>query len=87
MQFHLDSATWLSDQVKAKLKERLAGELTKDGFLMAKSGKNTRQREFDITMLCKNVVTSFILISVNQSTFQFESTLNVDLKSSTLFMT
>ena len=39
--FHLDSATWLSDQVKQILKVKLEPELTKDGFLVAKSGKGT----------------------------------------------
>ena len=41
VQFHLDSVTWLSDQVKQILKVKLEPELTKDGFLLAKSGKGT----------------------------------------------
>ncbi len=37
--FHVASADWLSEPVKAKLLERLAPELTKDGWLVVKSDR------------------------------------------------
>jgi hypothetical protein len=39
----MESATWLSDEVKAKLREKISSQLTKDGFLVAKSDR-TRSR-------------------------------------------
>ena len=39
VRFNVDSVTWLSDDAKATLKTRLAHEITKDGFLIVKSGK------------------------------------------------
>jgi len=43
IRFHLDSANWLSDEVKAKVKEKISHELTKDGLLVVKSDR-TRSR-------------------------------------------
>lgn len=37
--FHLESAEWLSEPVKAKLLERLGPELTRDGWLVVKSDR------------------------------------------------
>merc|ERR1712037_1024698 len=39
IRFHLDSANWLSDEVKAKVKEKISHELTKDGLLVVKSDR------------------------------------------------
>jgi hypothetical protein len=36
VRFHVDSAAWLSDEVKKKFREKHS--LTKDGFFVAKSG-------------------------------------------------
>lgn len=41
--FHLDSATWLSDEVKSKVHERIGKQLTKDGFLVVKSDRTRSQ--------------------------------------------
>ena len=40
IRFHLDSANWLSDEVKAKVKEKMPHELTKDGLLVVKSDRD-----------------------------------------------
>ena len=35
--FHLDSANWLSEEVKSKVRTRLCNQLTKEGYLVVKS--------------------------------------------------
>ena len=39
VRFHVDSATFLSEDAKMTIKSRLASEISKDGFLAAKSGE------------------------------------------------
>ena len=40
IRFHLDSANWLSEEVKAKVKEKMPHELTKDGLIVVKSDRD-----------------------------------------------
>ena len=39
IRFHLDSANWLSDEVKAKVREKIPHELTKNGLIVVKSDR------------------------------------------------
>lgn len=43
LRFHLESATWLSDHVKAKMTEQYSNQLTKDGWLVVKSDRTRSQ--------------------------------------------
>lgn len=43
VRFHLDSADWLSDQVKAKVRAKYGNQLTKDGFFVVKSDRTRSQ--------------------------------------------
>ena len=43
IRFHVESATWLSSEVKMKIHENLGCELTRDGWLVSKSDR-TRTR-------------------------------------------
>ena len=45
IRFHLDSANWLSDEVKAKVKEKMPHELTKDGLFVVKSDRDASSRQ------------------------------------------
>jgi peptidyl-tRNA hydrolase ICT1 len=36
LRFHLKSATWLSESVKAKVAEKFGSQLTKDGYFVVK---------------------------------------------------
>lgn len=46
VRFKLDSASWLSDDVKSIVREKYAGQLTKDGYLVIKSDR-TRSRQLN----------------------------------------
>ena len=46
LRFHLDSASWLSEDVKSVIKMKHSGQLTKDGFLIVKSDR-TRSRQLN----------------------------------------
>ncbi len=46
VRFHLESASWLSDDVKSIVKEKYANQLTKDGFMVVKSDR-TRSRQLN----------------------------------------
>ena len=37
--FHVDTATWLSEETKGKLRKHLGRELTRDGWLVVKSDR------------------------------------------------
>ena len=41
IRFHLDSAVWLSEEIKKKFREKHS--LTKDGFFIVRSGNNELQ--------------------------------------------
>ena len=41
MRFHVKSATWLSDDTKARIAEQLSDELTRDGWLVVRSDRTT----------------------------------------------
>lgn len=41
--FHLDSATWLTEEVKAAVRQQFSGQLTKDGYFVAKSDRTRSQ--------------------------------------------
>merc|ERR1712059_148627 len=43
LRFHLESATWLSEEVKGVLKDKFQRELTKDGWLIVKSDRTRSQ--------------------------------------------
>ncbi len=43
IRFHLDSATWLSDQVREKVREAHSSTLSADGFLVVKSNRTRSQ--------------------------------------------
>ncbi len=38
LRFHLDSATWLTEEIKEKFRQKHS--LTKDGYFIVKSGEN-----------------------------------------------
>jgi len=46
LRFHLDSASWLGDDVKSIIKMNHLGQLTKDGYLVVKSDR-TRSRQLN----------------------------------------
>ena len=46
LRFHLDSATWLSEEVKSIIKTKHSGQLSKDGYLIVKSDR-TRSRQLN----------------------------------------
>ena len=46
LRFHVDSASWLSDDVKSIIKMNHSGQLTKDGYLIVKSDR-TRSRQLN----------------------------------------
>ena len=41
--FKLDTATWLSSETKVVLREKWAGQLTKDGYFVVKSDRTRSQ--------------------------------------------
>ena len=43
LRFHLNSATWLKDDVKEKLREKWKWQLTKDGYYIVKSERTRSQ--------------------------------------------
>ena len=43
LRFHLNSAIWLSDDVKEILKNKYANQLTKDGYIIVKSDRTRSQ--------------------------------------------
>lgn len=43
IRFKLDSASWLSDEVKQIVADKYAGQLTKDGYLVVKSDRTRSQ--------------------------------------------
>ena len=43
IRFHMESATWLTSEVKAVLSEKMASDLTKDGWIVVKSDRTRSQ--------------------------------------------
>lgn len=39
IRFHLESATWLADEVKAKIKDKWGQDLSKDGYMVVRSDR------------------------------------------------
>ena len=60
LRFHLDSATWLTEEIKEKF--RLKHSITKDGFFIVKSGKNVKLNEMLISSFDYNIKDSGIVI-------------------------
>ena len=50
IRFHLDSANWLSEEVKAKVKEKIPHELTKEGLLVVKSDRDGLASQMSLTL-------------------------------------
>merc|ERR1719452_472242 len=43
IRFHVESATWLSTEVKSKLLEKVGSQLTKEGWMVVKSDRTRSQ--------------------------------------------
>ena len=43
IRFHMESASWLTSEVKAVLSEKMASDLTKDGWIVVKSDRTRSQ--------------------------------------------
>ena len=43
LRFHLESATWLTPEVKSVLADKMGGDLTKDGWIVVKSDRTRSQ--------------------------------------------
>lgn len=78
LRFHLDSASWLSQEVKEIIKLNHAGELTKDGFLIVKSDR-TRSRQLNQAD-CLQKLRHFIWASVSDVRTHLEKNLIDDVE-------
>ena len=45
IRFHLDSCTWLSEEIKARLKAKFGFKVTKNGYYVIKSEKTRSQTQ------------------------------------------